>query len=94
MENWGLITFRETQLLYAEGVSSNLDQQFAAQTVAHELSHIWFGDLVTMQWWDNVWLKEGFATYFEILGVNNALKYAYNQTVQKSWNMKNRAVLQ
>jgi aminopeptidase N len=52
MENWGLITYRETALLYEEGVSSKSSREYVATVVAHELAHQWFGDLVTMEWWD------------------------------------------
>ena len=52
MENWGLITYREVALLYEEGVSSKSSREYVATVVAHELAHQWFGDLVTMRWWD------------------------------------------
>ncbi|RZC41831.1 aminopeptidase N-like protein [Asbolus verrucosus] len=64
MENWGLVTFRETSLLWDEEESSNIYQESVVNVVAHELSHQWFGDLVTLDWWSNIFLNEGFATYF------------------------------
>src|SRR3989338_1323203 len=63
MENWGAITFRETALLFYEGKSSQATKQRIAEVVAHELVHQWFGNLVTMKWWDDLWLNESFATY-------------------------------
>ena len=63
MENWGLITYRETALLIDEKNSSVTNKQRVAYVVAHELAHQWFGNLVTMEWWKELWLNEGFATW-------------------------------
>ena len=65
MENWGLITFRESALLYDEEDSSDVIQQSVARVVAHECTHMWFGNLVTPDWWGFLWLSEAFAEYFE-----------------------------
>ncbi|KAK2705033.1 aminopeptidase N-like isoform X3 [Artemia franciscana] len=70
MENWGLITYRETAVLYQPGVSSAQNKQRVAVVIAHELAHQWFGNLVTTDWWDLLWLNEGFATYLEFKGVD------------------------
>jgi puromycin-sensitive aminopeptidase len=74
MENWGLITYRKTSLLYNEGSSSVNAKKIIAETVCHELAHMWFGNLVTMQWWDDLWLNEGFATWAASMAVDNLPK--------------------
>ena len=51
MENWGLITYRETALLYQDGVTSTKEKEYIRTVIAHELAHQWFGNLVTMKWW-------------------------------------------
>ncbi|XP_071345766.1 aminopeptidase Ey-like [Trachinotus anak] len=84
MENWGLITYRETALLYNPGVSSNGDKEWVATVISHELAHMWFGNLVTMRWWNDLWLNEGFASYVSYLGAHDA---------EPTWNMKDLIVL-
>ena len=70
MENWGLITYRETAL-FATDDSSASDKQRVAYVIAHELAHQWFGNLVTMEWWSDLWLNEGFATWAGWLAIDN-----------------------
>lgn len=69
MENWGLITFRESCLL-ADEASTIPSKQFIATCIAHEIAHQWFGNLVTMKWWDDLWLNESFATIMSYVAVD------------------------
>jgi aminopeptidase N len=70
MENWGCITFREQVMLVDPKNTSLNIKQYVAQVVAHELTHQWFGNLVTMQWWNDLWLNESFATWMSYLAVD------------------------
>jgi aminopeptidase N len=70
MENWGLITYREVALLADPETSGISSRQYIALVIAHELSHQWFGNLVTMKWWNNLWLNESFATLMEYIAID------------------------
>ncbi|XP_043267317.1 endoplasmic reticulum aminopeptidase 2-like isoform X2 [Venturia canescens] len=84
MENWGLITYRETSILYDPQETSTGAHELVAVVIAHELAHQWFGNLVTMKWWNDIWLNEGAASFFEYKGVNS---------VSPEWNMMDQFVL-
>ncbi len=78
MENWGLITYREIALLADPQQSTLSTKHYAATVIAHELSHQWFGNLVTMKWWNDLWLNESFA---------NMMEYVAIDALEPSWNV-------
>lgn len=71
MENWGLVTYRTTAVLFDETASDSRYKNRVAYVVAHELAHQWFGNLVTMDWWSELWLNEGFATWIGFLALDH-----------------------
>uniref|UniRef100_A0A4W2GDV4 Aminopeptidase n=1 Tax=Bos indicus x Bos taurus TaxID=30522 RepID=A0A4W2GDV4_BOBOX len=83
MENWGLVTYRENALLYDPQSSSSSNKERVVTVIAHELAHQWFGNLVTLAWWNDLWLNEGFASYVEYLGADYA---------EPTWNLKDLMV--
>lgn len=78
MENWGCVTYREAYLLLDPDNTSLYMKQLVATVIAHELAHQWFGDLVTMQWWDNLWLNESFA---------NMMEYVATDALEPDWKI-------
>ncbi|XP_051974431.1 thyrotropin-releasing hormone-degrading ectoenzyme-like [Xyrauchen texanus] len=84
MENWGLSVFVEQKILLDPGISSSSYQMELTMVVVHEICHQWFGDLVTPVWWEDVWLKEGFAQFFE---------YIATDFLFPKWNMENQRFL-
>lgn len=85
MENWGLLTYRESNILYRSDDSTSLQQQRIAAVITHEIAHQWYGDLVTCQWWDVTWLNEGFARYFQFFGT---------ALVEKDWDLEEQFVVE
>ncbi|XP_069480419.1 aminopeptidase N-like [Ambystoma mexicanum] len=84
MENWGIVIYRASALMYDPLQSSAKNRERVATIITHELAHQWFGNLVTLRWWNDIWLNEGFATYVEYLGMDH---------VEPTWNAKDFIVI-
>ncbi|MCL2869431.1 M1 family metallopeptidase [Candidatus Saccharibacteria bacterium] len=78
MENWGLVTYRESAMLVDEKLTSISTRRYVLTVITHELSHQWFGNLVTMQWWDDLWLNESFASVIEYVAADH---------IQPTWDI-------
>ncbi|XP_011706815.1 PREDICTED: aminopeptidase M1-like [Wasmannia auropunctata] len=85
MENWGLVTYRESRMLYDEMESSVVAQQDVTSVIVHELTHMWFGNLVTPEWWSCLWLSEAFARYFQ---------YFATAELKPTWSMNEQFVVE
>lgn len=71
MENWGLLTYKERNLLYDHDLSTTASKQSIVNVISHEIAHQWFGNLVSPKWWKYIWLNEGFARYFQYFGTEH-----------------------
>ncbi|XP_035230136.1 endoplasmic reticulum aminopeptidase 2-like, partial [Stegodyphus dumicola] len=78
MENWGLVSFRLVAILYSPSETSANNQGIVASVISHELAHQWFGNLVTMQWWNDLWLNEGFASFMQYIALDS---------IRSEWDM-------
>lgn len=92
MENLGCVTFRETALLADEGSATTAELMRVLDVIGHELAHMWFGDLVTMEWWDGIWLNEAFATFME-MKATDAMRPDWNRwlefaAAERPWALK------
>ncbi|KZC13131.1 Aminopeptidase N, partial [Dufourea novaeangliae] len=84
MENWGLVTYRESRMLYDKATSSDAAKQSVAAVIVHELTHMWFGNQITPEWWSYLWLSEAFARYFQ---------YFATAQIEESWNMEDQFIV-
>ncbi|XP_017892658.2 putative aminopeptidase-2 [Ceratina calcarata] len=85
MENWGLITYRESRMLYDSELTSDAAKQTIASVIVHEVTHMWFGNQVTPEWWSYLWLSEAFARYFQYFGT---------AMVEPTWKMEDQFIVE
>uniref|UniRef100_A0A0N5ATR8 Peptidase_M1 domain-containing protein n=1 Tax=Syphacia muris TaxID=451379 RepID=A0A0N5ATR8_9BILA len=79
MENWGLITAVENSVAYSKYLSDARTKLWVTDVVAHEIAHMWFGNLATMRWWNDMWINEGFATMMAV----KAADYVQNTNIRE-----------
>lgn len=79
MENWGLLTYKERNLLFDSQLSTTASKQSIANVIAHEIAHQWFGNLVSPKWWKYLWLNEGFARYFQYFAIHHVSTCIFNE---------------
>ncbi|EFN87059.1 aminopeptidase N [Harpegnathos saltator] len=89
MENWGLVTYRESALLYTKNVTTTRAKQDIAMVISHEFAHQWFGNLVTPEWWKYIWLNEGFATFFQYFTTDSVV----TENDEELWRLMDQFVI-
>lgn len=89
MENWGIITYREINLLYDEKTTPYYVKQNINVMIHHELAHMWFGNIVSPEWWNDLWLSEGMRYFIELFQVNYFIvKLLFLKDLRHIWNIK------
>ena len=88
MENWGLAIYRESNFLKNPNTNQRTEQN-VVRVIAHEVSHQWFGNLVTPKWWDDLWLNEGFARYMENVGTDK-MRPQWNMVYKHNFNFEKK----